>query len=170
MDNKKEGLKKKIVNEMTEYFINVAYLTLVFAAFTQYQRFLLAAHDIDYTNYGVAVIKALILAKVIMLGSVFKLGRNIDHKPLIYPTLYKTFLFSILIGLFSIIEHLIKELWQGKGVIESLIEFFQQSTYELAANSLVIFVALIPFFALKELERVFGQEKIRSLFFRNRAQ
>jgi len=81
MDNKKEGFKEKFLQEMTEYLINVCYLALVFAAFTQYQRFLLAAHDIDYTNYGVAVIKALILAKVIMLGSVFRLGRGLDSSP-----------------------------------------------------------------------------------------
>jgi hypothetical protein len=53
---------------VVEYWINVAYLALVFAAFTQYRRFLLAAYDITYTNYWVAVIEALILAKVIMIG------------------------------------------------------------------------------------------------------
>ena len=67
-DKKKGDLKKKIVHEMGEYLINVCYLTLVFAAFTQYRRLLLAAHDITYTHYGVAVIEALILGKVIMIG------------------------------------------------------------------------------------------------------
>ena len=62
-DKKKGDLKKKIVHEVVEYWINVCYLTLVFAAFTQYRRFLLAAHDITYTNYGFAVIEALVLAK-----------------------------------------------------------------------------------------------------------
>jgi len=62
-DAKKGDLKKKIVHEVTEYWINACYLTLVFAAFTQYRRFLLAAHDITYTNYGFAVIEALFLQK-----------------------------------------------------------------------------------------------------------
>ena len=61
-------MKEKIFHEMVEYWINVAYLAVVFAAFTQYRRFLLAAHDITYTNYWVALIEALILAKVIMIG------------------------------------------------------------------------------------------------------
>lgn len=63
-DKKKGDLKKKIVHEMDEYLIIVCYLSLVFAALTQYRRFLLAAHDIIYTNYWVAVIEALILGKV----------------------------------------------------------------------------------------------------------
>ncbi|MFI3219993.1 MAG: hypothetical protein QX189_12895, partial [Methylococcales bacterium] len=73
--DKKEGMKEKFLHEMTEYLINVCYLAAVFAAFTEYQRLFLAAHDIDYTNYGVAVIEALILGKVIMIGSMFRLGR-----------------------------------------------------------------------------------------------
>ena len=86
-DKKKRNLKKKIVHEFTEYWINVAYLTLVFASFTEYRRLVLAAHDITYTNYWVALIEALILAKVVMIGDVLRLGRHLEHKPLIYSTL-----------------------------------------------------------------------------------
>jgi hypothetical protein len=35
------------------------------------------------------------------------------------------------------------------------------------ANSLVVLAALIPFFALKELGRVLGRERIAALFFRD---
>jgi hypothetical protein len=77
--------KEKFVHEMAEYAINVIYLTLVFAAFTQYRRLVLAAHDIIYTNYWVAVIQALILGKVIMIGAVFRLGRSLEQRPLIFP-------------------------------------------------------------------------------------
>ena len=49
-DKKKGNWQKRIFQEMVEYWINVCYLTLVFAAFTQYRRFLLAAHGITYTD------------------------------------------------------------------------------------------------------------------------
>jgi len=167
-DKKKGNWKKRIVQEMVEYWLNVCYLTLVFAAFTQYRRFLLAAHDITYTDYGVAVIEALILAKVIMIGEVFRLGRGLEQKPLIYPTLYKTVVFSLLVGVFTLIEHVIKSLWKGEGLTGGLVEFFGKESHELLAGCLVIFVTLIPFFAVKELGRVLGEEKIRALFFRRR--
>jgi hypothetical protein len=38
----------------------------------------------------------------------------------------------------------------------------------LLAGSLAIFVALIPFFAFKELGRVLGKDKMWALFFRKR--
>jgi hypothetical protein len=162
-DKKKGNWKKKIFHEVAEYWINVVYLTLMFAAFTQYRRFILAAYDITYTNYWVAVIKALILAKVIMIGDVLRLGLGLEQKPLIYPTLYKTVVFTLFVGVFTVVEHAIKGLWKGQGLAGGLADFLG---HELVANCLVVFVAFIPFFGVKELGRVLGQEKIKALFFR----
>jgi len=166
-DKKKRNLKHKIFHEMVEYWINVCYLTLVFAAFTQYRRIILAAHDVTYTNYWVAVIEAFILAKVIMIGAVLRLGRGLEHKPLIYPTLYKTVVFTLFCVVFTVLEHAIKGLWTGTGFMGGIAEFFGKG-HELLANSLVVFVAFIPFFGVKELGRVLGQDKVQPLFFRRR--
>ena len=119
---KKSNLKERVIHEVVEYWLNVVYLTFVFAAFTQYRRFLLAAHNITYTNYGIAVIQALILAKVIMIGDAVRLGRGLERKPLIYATLYKTTVFTIFVGVFKIIEHAIKGLWNGVGLMGDLAE------------------------------------------------
>jgi hypothetical protein len=167
-EQKKTDLKKKLLHEMRVYWGNVVYLTFVFAAFTQYRRLLLAIYDISYTNYGVAFVKALILAKVIMIGEAIRLGRGLESKPLIYPTLYKTFVFTLFVIIFSIIEHLIKGVWHGEEIKQALMSFLAKGAAELIANSVVVFVAFIPFFAIKELERVFGADNIRSLFFKNR--
>ena len=168
-DKKKEDLKKKIVHEMGEYLIIVCYLTLVFAAFTQYRRFLLAAHDITYTEYGVAVIEALILGKVVMIGDILHLGGHLEQKPLIYPTLLKTIVFSVFVAAFTLIEHMLKGLWEGKGAMGGLIDFFGKGPYELLAGCLIIFVSLIPFFAFRELGRVLGEGKLWALFFKKKA-
>jgi hypothetical protein len=167
-DKKKGKFKEKIIHEMAEYWINVAYLTLIFAAFTQYRRFILAAHDITYTNYWVAVIEALILAKVIMIGDVLRLSRGLEDKPLIYPTLYKSVVFTLFVAVFTLFEHAIKGLWAGKGLTGGLVDYFGKGPHEFLAESLIIFVALIPFFGVRELGRVLGQEKIRALFFLKR--
>ena len=167
-EKKQMSWKDKILQGMGEYLLNVIYLTLVFAAFTQYRRLLLAAHDIAYTNYGVAVIQALIFGKVIMVGALFRLGRSLEEKPLIFPTLYKSVVFTFLVFVFHVIEHAIKALWQGNTLASSLTAFLDRGHHEVLAGSLVIFVALIPFFAVKELGRVLGKDKIRALFFRKR--
>ena len=160
--------KEKVRHEFIEYWINVVYLVLVFAAFTEYRRLILATHDITYTNYGVAVIEALVLGKVIMIGSAFRLGRGLEAKPLIYPTIYKTVVFTVFVGVFKIIEHAIIVLWNGGAVTEVVVELSEKWFLEVFANSLVVFVAFIPFFAVKEIGRVLGKEKVRTLFFQKR--
>ena len=166
-----DAWKEKVRHELIEYGINVLYLALVFAAFTQYRRLLLAAYDITYTDYWVAVIEALILGKVIMLGSVFRLGRGLESKPLIYPTLYKTVLFTVFVAAFKVVEHVAKGLWEREGLAGILAQLSSGSRLELVlANSLVILVAFIPFFAVKELGRVLGTKKIWALFFRTRTE
>jgi hypothetical protein len=168
-DKKKGNWKKKIFHEMIEYWINVIYLTLMFAAFTQYRRLILAAYDITYTNYWVAVIEALILAKVIMIGDVARLGRGLEQKPLIYPTLYKTAVFTLFLGIFTVLENVIKGLWKGTGFTGDSVAFLGKGPHEFIANVMIVFVAFIPFFAFKELGRVLGEDKIWTLFFRRTA-
>ena len=167
-DKKTEGWRGKIRHELLEYWLNVIYLALVFASFTVHQRLVLAAHDIIYTNYGFALIEALILGKVIMVGGMLHLGRGFEDKPLIYPTLYKTFIFTIFVAVFKIIEYAISGLLAGEGIVGGLAELSEKGIYIFLANSLLVLVALIPFFAVKELGRVFGREKIGALFFRPR--
>jgi len=165
---KKGNLKNKVIHELVEYWINVCYLMLVFAAFTNYRRLVLAAHDITYTNYGFAVIEALILAKVIMIGDVVRLGRGLEQKPLIFPTLYKTLAFTLFVAIFTIAENVIVGFWKGEGLPASFVDFFGKGHYEVLANSIIVFVSFFPFFGVKELGRVLGQDKIQALFFKKR--
>jgi hypothetical protein len=165
-DTQAGSWKGRLRHGLAEYLVNVIYLTLVFAAFTQYRRLSLAAYDIIYTNYWIAVIQALILGKVIMIGGVFHLGRGLEKRPLIYPALYKGLVFTLFVAILAVIEHAIKGLWNGHGLTQGVAELFAKGSEELLAGCLVIFVALVPFFAIKELGRVFGAEKMATLFFR----
>ena len=135
-DKKTEGWKAKIRHELIEYVFNVIYLTVVFASFTVHQRLVLSAHDITYTDYGFALIEALILGKVIMVGGMFHLGRSFEDKPLIYPTLYKTVVFTIFVAVFKIIEYTIKGLVTGEGITGGLAEFTEKGFNIVVANSL----------------------------------
>jgi len=108
---------------------------------------------------------------VIMIGSVFRLGRWLEHKPLIIPTIYKALIFTIFVLVFRVVEYAIKGVLHGDGLVVALGEFFaQKGINEVLANSVVVLVTLIPFFAVRELGRVLGRERIAALFFRNRVE
>jgi hypothetical protein len=164
-----ENLKEKARHELVEYGINIVYLTLVFASFTIYRRLILAAHDVTYTNYWVALIEAVILGKVVMIGGIFRLGRGLEDKPLIFPTLYKTAVFTVFCAVFKVVEYGVKGLFTGLGFMGGIDALLAKDSHEIAANSLMVFVAFVPYFGVKELGRVLGEKTIRTLFFKRGA-
>jgi len=166
--DKAETLAKKVGHELREYAVNAVYLALVFATITTYRRLLLAAYDIHYSDYWIPLIEALILGKVISIGGIFRLGRSLEDKPLIYPTLYKTVAFTLLVAVFKLAEHAIGGLVTGAGVAAGIAEYTAQGWEVILANGLILLVALVPFFAMRELGRVLGRDKLARLFFRPR--
>jgi hypothetical protein len=161
--------KQRIVQELIKYWVNVLYLSVFFGAFAWYRRFILAEYQIGYYHYGAAIIEALILAKVILLGDALGLSEGLERKPLIYATLYKAIVFTGFVGLFAVLEHILDGLLHGEGVAGGLATLWSKGIYELLARCLVTFLAFIPFFAFRELEAVLGEGKLHNLFFRKRA-
>ena len=166
MDKKKAGWKDKLVLEMIAYWINVLYLTILFTVFTSYRRLILANYDISYSNWGISLIKALVLAKVIMVGSLFRFDRSLENKPLIFATLFKSVMFTIWVALFALVESTLRGFLHGKGLAGALDHLLSEGTNEFYSKCLVVFVAFIPFFAFRELARVLGKGIIWGWFFR----
>ena len=166
MNKKKTGWKHKLFLEMTAYWINVVYLTISFAVFTSYRRLILAHYDITYSNRGISLIKALVLAKVIMVGSLFRFDRSLENKPLIFATLFKSVMFTIWVALFALVESTLRGFLHGKGLAGALDHLLSEGTNEFYSKCLVVFVAFIPFFAFRELARVLGKGIIWGWFFR----
>jgi hypothetical protein len=163
---KSSAWKQKIVHELIEYWINFGYLAFFLIAFIWYRRLILAEYQVQYTNYWFPLIEAAVLAKVIMVGDFLRLGRGLEQKPLILPTLYRTVMFSVWVGMFSLLEGTVRGLLHGSGLTAGFEEIASKGRYELLSWCVVIFVAFTPFFAFKELERVLGKDKLRGLFLR----
>jgi len=127
---------------------------------------ILAEYHVQYTNYFFPLLEAAVLAKVIMLGDLVRLGRQMENRPLIYSALFRSVMFSLWVAIFSVVEETIKGLLRGNGVMGGIEDIANRGWYELLSRCVVIFAAFIPFFSFKELERVMGPEKLRSLFWR----
>lgn len=166
----KAGWKQKFVREFVRYWINVLYLAIVFSLFAWYRRLILARYEIQYLNYGVAIIEALVLAKVVMIADVIGLSRELfKGKPLIFPTLYQSLVFSVFVALFVVLEDSITGLLRGKGLGGWVVEFQGKGKFEFLAHLLMVFFIFIPYFAFKELGKTMGEGKLGQLFFRNKS-
>jgi hypothetical protein len=163
---KPAGWKKMLVHELIEYWITFAYLLVFLLAFVWYRRLVLAEYQIEYTHYWFPVIEAAVLAKVILIGDAMRLGRRVEGGPLILPTLYRTLVFAVWIAVFSVLEATVRGLIHGHGWTGGLEEIADKGRYELLAWGIVAFVAFVPFFGLKELDRALGDGRLRALFWK----
>ena len=168
VNEKEEGLKRKILHELIRYWLIVLYMAIFFGAFTSYRRLLLAHYGISYEDFGISVVRALVLGKVVLVAETLRLGRGYEEKPLLVPTSYKTFLFSVCVAVYDSAEGLVRALLGGLGPMEATDEVMRGFNYEWLSRALVIFFAFIPFFAVRELRRVLG-EGVTDIFFQRRS-
>jgi hypothetical protein len=154
------GWKKKLVHETNEFLFNFVYMAFFFSCFTWYRRLILAEYHITYMHYGISIIQALILAKVVMIGDILGLGKLLEKKAALLLVLYKTAVFTVWVAVFAIVEHTIEGLVHGKSLAQSFLQIFNAGYDELLSRCLVVFAAFIPFFILKEINKICGYRNI----------
>jgi hypothetical protein len=158
-------LKSKALHELKEFFWIFIYLWLCFGLFELYKSLILEEQHIHYTIYGLAVVKALVLGKVILVAKGLHLAERHKDRLLIYPTLYKSSVFFVVLILFSMLEEVLRYFLEHKTIAGSLSQIGSGSLPAILASGLLLFVVLVPFFAFQEISRVLGENKLYRLFF-----
>lgn len=158
-------LKVRAKEELRSFLILTLYLWVLFGSFIVYRRLVTAEASISYLHYGIALIEALIVAKVILIANLFGFTRRFEDRRLIVPVLYKTILFGVLVILFGVVEHLIEGWFRGEGLFGGLRALKQTGADELEARVLVLMVALVPLIAFSEISRALGPGKLSAMFF-----
>ena len=87
-NSKSAGLKRKITHQFEELAQIFLFLAFFFCAIATYRMLLLNEFHVSYFDYGAALINALVIAKVILIGEDLHLGKKHEAKPLLISALY----------------------------------------------------------------------------------
>ena len=164
-----KSLKQKASHEMREFFGIFLFLALFLCTLAAYSTLLLQEFQVRYFAFGAALINALIMSKIILLGEYAGIGHKLDDKPLLFSVIVKAGQYSFLMVVFHVIEEVIKQLFHGHTVNSALRDLASNRLIEILVRNLVVFCALLPFFASREMRRVLGEEKFADLFLRKGA-
>jgi hypothetical protein len=164
----KRTLKQRVFHGMREYLVSTLYLFVVFSLFAIYKSVILEEHRMDLLPIGLAFVNALALAKVMLVGQELHLADQFRDAPLIFPTLLKSFVYTVLLTCFKLLEGAAVGMYHGKLLGESVVVFAGGSWRGVLALSVLLFVVLIPFFGFTELRRVLGEDRLVGGFFRAR--
>ena len=137
------SLREKVVSEIRRLLAISIYLSIFFLVFRLYTNLILEQLHINYFVYGLTILKALVLAKIILAADALRLGRRFREHPLIVPALYNTVVFSVFALVSEVVEHLIVgALLHGLGPAAVFAEISDKGWSNLAGMTLVVFDGL----------------------------
>ena len=161
----KETLHQRAKHELKEFVILFLYLYITIGAVILMKTAVLHTEGIEVAPWGIAVVKAAVLAKFIMLGYVMKIGGRNTTRPLIWPTLHMAFGFLVLLIILTLIEEAVVGLIHHKSIAASLGELAGSRLEETLAGFLIMLLVLVPFFAFRVLSEALDEGRLARMFF-----
>ena len=159
------SLTAKAADEFRRFLFLFFYLWILFGVFVLNQGVVLREHGINFAMQGFAFFNALVFAKVMMLFEVFDPGRWLRKRPLIYPILYESLLLTVLFLIAHVLEKAIEGLFRGETLTESMPVLTGAGLPGFLSITVILFIALIPFFGLRNLSLAMGEGRLYGMIF-----
>lgn len=168
------SLKQRAAAEAKRYIAFAIYLVIVFGTLILFSINIYSRIDRSVPNYpsyhfyALGLINALVVAKFVLIAEAAKIGsrtfgRRIQRRPLVYVILYRALLFTAVLVAAYGLEEVLVGAWHGKAPGTVLPEM-AGGPRGVLTFAWVMFVALLPYFAYRELARVLGAGRLRALF------
>src|ERR1700722_15254970 len=162
-------LAQKAQRELIHYLAISAYLYVCFGALIFYKAAILQNQGVEFATYGLALAKALILGKFILVAHALKIGDRSKPNRLGLDILWKSLLFTLLLIVLSIIEEVLVGFVHGRQAQDVLKEIAGGTLPQILATSLLILLIMIPYFAFREISAALGEGKLLKLLAERRS-
>src|SRR5271165_4475512 len=116
----KSRLKERAKGQLRDFALMFLYLWFVFGLLVVHESIVLAQHQIHFAPHGLAIINALVFAKVMLVAEDLHLGHRFHDKPLVYSIAFKSILFAAALICFHIIERVVFGMWNGQSIVASI--------------------------------------------------
>lgn len=166
MTGRRHTVRQRVAAEVRRFAVMFLYLWILFGLFVLNERIILRQEGVGFASQGFAVFNALVLAKVMLVAETLNLGDRFRRGPLVYTILCQSFLFSILFISFHIVEKVVLGLVKGESLAASVPGIGGGGLAGVVCVGVILFVALTPFFAFRELSRVLGPGRLNAMLFR----
>lgn len=160
--------KSRFMKELRQFALLFSFLWLLLSSFTTFKVIVFGFSSASFMRYGYNILEAAALAKIVLLGKFLGLGERFLDKPLIIPTVYRAFVFTLFVFTFSMLEHFVISFLKGDAYEKIFESFKQQSFYEALGLMPIFFFTFILLFVIFEIAKIFGEDELFDLFFKNR--
>ena len=113
----KATLHQRAMHELKELAIISAYLYVTLGAVIMMKTAVLRTEGgVEFIPWGIAIVKAVVLGKFVLLGNMVHVGGRDISGPLIWPTLRRAFAFLVLLVVLTTIEEAVVGLFHHRSI------------------------------------------------------
>ena len=159
----RSDLRTRASEELKRYAIISAYLFVCFVVVMLYGDSQSPAKQASWAAAGVALGKALVVGKFVLIGEALKAGTRIGAPTLLHRVAWRSLGLLVVLIVLKLIEELIVGLVHGKAVGVILGELGGQSWLTLLAPVLLMLLILIPMVTASEIDRALGSGGLKRL-------
>ncbi|MBA1156828.1 hypothetical protein [Microvirga mediterraneensis] len=161
--------RQKTVGGLKRFGVIFLYFWGLLAISSLHKSLILEESGLPYRQ-SFAVVNALVLAKILFVAEELKVGERYEREPLIYAMVFKAAIYSVLLAACEIFESLAIGYFRGRALAECLADVGGGTPFGILTTTLLLFVALLPFFGFRELCAVVGEPELHRLLFVKRAR
>ena len=153
---------QRLKEEFQKYGVISAYLFVCFLAILLYDQASTPGGAVHSLPVGIALVKALVLGKFILIGDAVKVGSRADHHPLLHRVVWKSLALLVLLIVFKIIEELVVGWFHDVSFGQVIEEMLARTWIQNLAPTLLMFLILVPLVTATEVYRLIGSERFRA--------
>jgi hypothetical protein len=157
------SLWQRALHELRTFGILALYLWICFAAIVFMAEAIMKFQGHSYLPWGFALIKALIIAKFVMMGEMLSKKRRAGER-LVVSILRRTFILLVLLVILTFIEEVVVSWIHGEHLTDAIARAAARDTLQLTAKVVLMLLILLPYVGLRALADRLGEERLMRLF------
>ena len=161
----KEGLRHRIKDEFIQASLLALYFAAWFCAIAFFSFALLREAAIPITPFGLAIIKAGLCAKFMMIGKAIFPLRVDANRGLVKSLFWHSIAYLGIVLILSFAEAGIDGLLHGKSFLESLSSFGHGDPIYITALSIMYWLIVWPYLIVLGLNQSLGNTAVHSILF-----
>ena len=159
------SFKEKLVEELKAIALTTLYFAVWLGVLMVLKKLILAEYHIHFKGLSMALIGALVLAKVVLILEHVPLGEWIDRRPAVYDVIVRTTFYAFGVLIVLLLEKAFEARHEYGGFLRALTRVFEHPDIpHVLANTICTAGALLVFNALTIVQEHLGEHGLGRLF------
>ena len=164
-DKRTMTVRQKLKNEISEVALAALYFGTWIGVLVILKELALAEYQIEFHGLSLALVGALVLAKVVLVLEHVPLSAWVRSRPALLDVILRTILYALGVFVVIVLEKALEGRHAHGGLGPSLIALFQQAdVHHVWANTICLSGALLGYNALPVVRRHLGKGGLLRLF------